>query len=219
MLFSVRLVFSLPSLRARSSRRSGIGTAESRWASGPGPRCGAASGSRDRDSFQVRGGDGTDRCLPRPGERSRSGGVPDGPGAGALRWRWAPARKRGSIKDSGEQWSPAPDGRAEGWVFAGEMRGSCLQLAYKVPVLGSRDLPGAQRAKTERGGAAGAARGRSGGTRGPARAARLGGTAGAARAALGERGLPGAGAGGCPGSPRAENGAGSPRTEHFNCFS
>lgn len=31
---------------------------------------------------------GRDRCLPRPGERSRSGGVPDGPAAGALRWRW-----------------------------------------------------------------------------------------------------------------------------------
>lgn len=30
------------------------------------------------------------------------------------------------------------------------MRGSCLQLAYKVPVLGSQDLPGSQRAKTER---------------------------------------------------------------------
>lgn len=50
-------------------------------------------------------------------------------------------------------------GRAEGWVFAGEMRGSWLQLAYKVPVLGSQDLPGSQRAKTERGGAAARGRG------------------------------------------------------------
>ncbi|KAM9537332.1 uncharacterized protein ACIB01_011786 isoform 1-T1 [Guaruba guarouba] len=118
---------------------------------GPCPRCGTGSGTPLRFGERRRG------SLP-PG---RGGGCRPGgdPGAGGSAPQWAPAGARSSIKRSNEESQPAPDGRVEGWVFAGEMRGSCLQLAYKVPVLGSQDLPGSQRAKTERGGAAARSRG------------------------------------------------------------
>ncbi|XP_054703046.1 translation initiation factor IF-2-like [Grus americana] len=160
-----------------------------------------------RASSQVRGGGGADRCLPPAGGGGGCRGLglaPAGvPGGRGLCAGSGHRPERGvQLKNSSKKSQPAPDGRVEGWVFAGEMRGLCLQLAYKVPVLGSQNLPASQRAKTERGGAA--ARGRS---RRDAGARPGGAPAGVTRAALaavpGSAAFPALGPAGVPGSPRA----------------
>lgn len=199
----------------------GLGGAESRCASGPGPggcgpgpRCGAASGASEAPGpgagrfgpSQVRGGGGADRCLPRLGgwpRWPRGGGRGGGGSALAM---GTGQREEPNLTNSNKKSQPAPDGRVEGWVFAGEMRGLCLQLAYKVPVLGSQDLPGT-RSGRRRSAAAAAARGRS-----RREAGARPGPAGHRRALLGFPGPPvfpalgPAGAPPTPGSPRAGRG-------------
>ena len=109
---------------------------------GPGPGCGepAMGEGAARGSASGRGGGCCRRGPPWPRGGGRGSALAIGTGRGRE------LKERFDLKNR----DPCPIGRAEGWVFAGEMRGSCLQLAYKVPVLGSQDLPGSQRAKTER---------------------------------------------------------------------
>ncbi|XP_066220483.1 collagen, type I, alpha 1b-like [Saccopteryx leptura] len=97
---------------------------------GPGP---APRGSERRAGFGARQAEvGRGGCLLW---RTPIGGNPESPPSSGK--RAAGPHPRETVRGASAPRTPRRAG-AEGWVFAGEMRMS-VQLAYKVPVLGSRD--------------------------------------------------------------------------------